>query len=637
VAGGAATAAVVALGGGVAIAMGQGSGPAYRLATVTDASVGQSLATVGTIAPVNQATVSFPVSGTVQAVDVRVGQVVAAGSVLATLSTTALQQQVTSDSAAVASAQQTLATDQASQTAVTTTSTSGSSTSGSSTSGSSTSGSGGTTSATKSTASGTSGSGTGAASSATTGKTGTHSGAGSSPAVKAVMQAQQALLKAQRSLDADLTGAEQALQTCKDDLTSATPPSVYQHGASSSPAGPTAAPSTSPVPSPTGSTTGATPTASTTPTAGATPSPSGSGTSGPSAAQVADCVAAIDAAPSQAQSAADKRALSTDEAALTKAIAKLEASAGTTAETSAGATGSTRTGATGTGATGAGAAAAGAAKSSTGSTVAGKSSTSTAGAGSGRSASSGPATAQQLAADQAEIDAANANLAVAQQNLAETTLTSPIAGTIASVGLTAGGSVGASSSGSAITVIGAGQTEVNTTVPLTSIDSVKVGQQASVTVDGQSSPIAGTVTSIGLLSSTTGSTTTYPVTVLLAPTSVHLVDGAGAAVSISIANVSHVLTVPSSAVHVLGTAGTVTVLKNGKATLTRVTLGAIGVDRTQILSGLTAGQQVVLATLNTPLPTANTNSNITRRLGISTGGGALGGAALSGTGSRTGG
>lgn len=242
-----------------------------------------------------------------------------------------------------------------------------------------------------------------------------------------------------------------------------------------------------------------------------------------------------------------------------------------------------------------------------------------------------------MAADQAQIDAAVASLAVTQQDVREGTLTSPISGTVASVGLTAGSHVGASSSSADVTIVGTGQFEVSTAVALSSIDLVKVGQSAQVMVDGVSSPVLGTVTAIGFLSSTTGSSTTYPVTIVLGATSAHLIDGAGASVSIDIATVDHVLTVPSSAVHMLGTLATVTVLTAGKTVLTRVQLGAVGDDRTQIRSGLTAGQQVVLATLGTPLPSATSNTGITRRLGVTTGGGALSGG-LAGTGTtRTGG
>jgi hypothetical protein len=99
----------------------------------------------------------------------------------------------------------------------------------------------------------------------------------------------------------------------------------------------------------------------------------------------------------------------------------------------------------------------------------------------------------------------------------------------------------------------------------------------------------------------------------------HLFEGAGASVTIEIAQVSNVLTVPSSAVRTLGTLSTVSVLKNGQAVITRVNLGTVGTDRTQITSGVTAGEQVVLADLKTPLPSGNATGS-TRRFATTTGG-----------------
>ena len=61
-----------------------------------------------------------------------------------------------------------------------------------------------------------------------------------------------------------------------------------------------------------------------------------------------------------------------------------------------------------------------------------------------------------------------------------------------------------------------------------------------------------------------------------------------------------------------------------------VSIGAVGIDRTQITSGLSAGQRVVLAQLNAPLPTTGTTGRGLGRAGL--GGGVLGGTGLTGTG-----
>jgi hypothetical protein len=70
-----------------------------------------------------------------------------------------------------------------------------------------------------------------------------------------------------------------------------------------------------------------------------------------------------------------------------------------------------------------------------------------------------------------------------------------------------------------------------------------------------------------------------------------------------------------------GTTAFVTVLKNGTATRTRVTTGAVGTLATQIVSGLTVGQTIVLADRAASLPA---NSSTSTRV-FGTGGGGFAG------------
>ena len=71
-------------------------------------------------------------------------------------------------------------------------------------------------------------------------------------------------------------------------------------------------------------------------------------------------------------------------------------------------------------------------------------------------------------------------------------------------------------------------------------------------MDGIGTPLTGKVSLVGILNTTSGSSTSYPVTIVLDPTSARLFDGSGASVQIQVAQVSGVLTVPSSAVHAFG-------------------------------------------------------------------------------------
>jgi multidrug efflux pump subunit AcrA (membrane-fusion protein) len=67
----------------------------------------------------------------------------------------------------------------------------------------------------------------------------------------------------------------------------------------------------------------------------------------------------------------------------------------------------------------------------------------------------------------------------------------------------------------------------------------------------------------------------------------------------------HVLSVPTSAVHTTGTISTVQVLENGRAVSVPVQVGASDPFRTQILSGLSAGQTVVIAVITSSVPSSS--------------------------------
>ena len=86
---------------------------------VTTGTIQQTVASSGTIEPASQASLNFAVSGTVTAVNVKAGQSVTAGQVLATVDTTALSEEVSAAQAQLAAANARLASDEASS-AVTT-------------------------------------------------------------------------------------------------------------------------------------------------------------------------------------------------------------------------------------------------------------------------------------------------------------------------------------------------------------------------------------------------------------------------------------------------------------------------------------------------------------------------------------
>jgi HlyD family secretion protein len=220
--------------------------------------------------------------------------------------------------------------------------------------------------------------------------------------------------------------------------------------------------------------------------------------------------------------------------------------------------------------------------------------------------SRGAVTAAQILSDQAQIDSAQAHLAVQRQDLDFATLTSPLAGTVVAIGLAAGAAVPAGSTGAAVTVQGAGGYTVTATVPLAQISHVAAGQKASVRLSAFAATYPGAVTSIGVLNVSQTSTPAYRVTLTLDTGGAAPRIGATAHATVTVATAAHVLTVPTSAVTVSGTRASVLLFDNGRVRRMPVTIGAVGTDSVEIRTGLSAGQRVVLADLDAQIPTAST-------------------------------
>ena len=162
------------------------------------------------------------------------------------------------------------------------------------------------------------------------------------------------------------------------------------------------------------------------------------------------------------------------------------------------------------------------------------------GAGGGRRLpGSSTASSSDLIARQKAVDAAAADVAVAEQDLAQSTIVSPISGTVVAVTLAVGDEVSAAASTTAhIVVVGAGGFEVTTTVSVDHIPDVKVGQPATVLPDGATDPIDGQVVAIALTPTTATSGTTYRVTIGLDDQGAGLGNGATGSVSIVTAGVT---------------------------------------------------------------------------------------------------
>lgn len=229
--------------------------------------------------------------------------------------------------------------------------------------------------------------------------------------------------------------------------------------------------------------------------------------------------------------------------------------------------------------------------------------------------------ADQYAAQQA-VAAAQAQVTAAEQAIAQAAITSPIAGTVAAIGLHLGDSVSSGSTTATILIVGAGGVEATTVVGVDEVSKVKPGQAAQVRPDGSAQPIDGQVIAISTTPVSTTGTATYRVTIELDGDTSGLGNGSTATASITTATAKASLAVPTSAVITNGDARTVTILDGTSTKKVDVQIGAIGQTWTAITAGLTDGQAVVLADLDTPLPSAATTAtNQTTRNPFGTGGG----------------
>lgn len=224
--------------------------------------------------------------------------------------------------------------------------------------------------------------------------------------------------------------------------------------------------------------------------------------------------------------------------------------------------------------------------------------------------SEGPSySAEELIAYQSDVDAAAAQLVVARQALDQAVIVSPLAGTVATVGLAIGDAVTAGSSTATIVVVGDGGYEITTTVAVDDLATLEVGQPATVEVDGADDPLTGEVVSIGLTSTEGDSGRVHPVTIGLSAPEEDLRNGTLADLSIALATSTDAVAVPTSSVAMTGDRATVTVLDDEGGTSTvPVVLGAVGGAYVEV-AGVEVGTVVVIADLSEPLPETSSSSS----------------------------
>ncbi len=219
----------------------------------------------------------------------------------------------------------------------------------------------------------------------------------------------------------------------------------------------------------------------------------------------------------------------------------------------------------------------------------------------------------QLAADQANVVSARATLADARQAVDDATLRATVAGTVTSVGIGKGDSVGTSTTAptvdtsttstetSAITIVSTGSFVVDATVAAEDVDQLKKGLQAEVSATGVDDTIYGTVSEVGLVAQTNDSgAAVFPVTIDVTGRQEDLYAGVSATASIVVKQVPDVLTVPSRALSTDDGATYVTRVVDGDEVRTEIEIGEAYGMSTEVTSGLEEGDEVVVPGFTRP-------------------------------------
>jgi macrolide-specific efflux system membrane fusion protein len=189
-------------------------------------------------------------------------------------------------------------------------------------------------------------------------------------------------------------------------------------------------------------------------------------------------------------------------------------------------------------------------------------------------------------------------------------ITAPISGTVSNVGIVEGmvlGSQAVSSTDQTATSsqrVAVIQNERNPiiTVNLSEIDvpKIKIGQKATVTLDSlPDKTFTGKVVTVDRIGTTSNNVTSYPAIVQLDTSSPEVLPNMAANASIITDTKSDVLLVPSSAVQMQGDQSVVRVLRNGREQTIPVQVGISSDTQTEIISGISEGDEVITATLST--------------------------------------
>lgn len=200
------------------------------------------------------------------------------------------------------------------------------------------------------------------------------------------------------------------------------------------------------------------------------------------------------------------------------------------------------------------------------------------------------------------------NSASLAYNAVSATITAPVAGTISDITIAPGMVISNSQSSTSNSISSQVVASIKhpgtpiITVNLSEIDAIKVkaGDRATITFDAlPSKTFTGKVLGIDTTGTVSSGVTSYPATIALDTSEDQILPNMSASAEIITGIKSNVLLVPIGAVQTTNNQSTVRVLKNGQVTTVPVTVGDSSDTQTEIDSGLTSGQTVIIGYVST--------------------------------------
>ncbi len=205
-----------------------------------------------------------------------------------------------------------------------------------------------------------------------------------------------------------------------------------------------------------------------------------------------------------------------------------------------------------------------------------------------------PSTALDLAKAQLSVDKAKLDVDQAQDNLDQAILVAPFNGIVSAVPVTAGASQGVGTNTVVMSIVDPSEMQVQVNIDETDVTKVDIGQTVLTTAEASGQPpYRGRVIAIAPNATVQSGIATYQVTVSITNPR-GLRPGMSAVPSIVYQERQGVVLVVNRAIKTVGREKTVQVMVNGAAETRTIKVGLADDTRTEVLEGLSEGDQVIV-------------------------------------------